>query len=102
MPLYRRLAQRGFSNYPFKKEAQIVNLREIEARYSASETVNPESLLKKGLIKRSAPVKVLGDGDLTKNLTVAVAAVSASARAKIEKAGGSVVIKGNAASEKQE
>jgi large subunit ribosomal protein L15 len=102
MPLYRRLAQRGFSNYPFKKEAQIVNLGEIEARYSASETVNSESLFKKGLIKGSAPVKVLGDGSLTKNLKFVVSAVSASAREKIEKAGGSVVIKGDTVSGKQE
>jgi large subunit ribosomal protein L15 len=102
MPLYRRLAQRGFSNYPFRKEVQIVNLGEIEARYKTSETVNPESLLKKGLIKRTAPVKVLGDGELTKSLTFMVSAVSASAREKIAKAGGSVLTKGNKMPEKQE
>jgi large subunit ribosomal protein L15 len=94
MPLYRRLAQRGFSNYPFKKEAQIVNLGDIEARYEASETVNLESLKKKGLIKSAAPVKVLGDGRLTKGLSFEVSAVSASAREKIEKAGGSVSVTG--------
>jgi large subunit ribosomal protein L15 len=102
MPLYRRLAQRGFSNYPFKKETQIVNLGEIEARYEASETVNPGSLFKKGLINGTAPVKVLGNGDLTKSLKFVVSAVSASAREKIEKAGGSVLIKGDKAPEKQE
>ncbi|MDR1970702.1 MAG: 50S ribosomal protein L15 [Treponema sp.] len=102
MPLYRRLAQRGFSNYPFKKEVQIVNLGDIEARYGASETVNPESLLKKGLIKGTAPVKVLGNGGITKSLTFAVSAVSASAKEKIEKAGGSVVISGSKIPEKQE
>jgi large subunit ribosomal protein L15 len=102
MPLYRRLAQRGFSNYPFKKELQVINLGEIEAHYEALETVNPETLLKKGLIKRTAPVKILGDGILTKNLTFAVSAVSASAREKIEKAGGSVFIKGDKTPEKQE
>jgi large subunit ribosomal protein L15 len=102
MPLYRRLAQRGFSNYPFKKETQIVNLVEIEARYEASETVNFESLFKRGLIKGTAPVKVLGEGDLTKSLTFVVSAVSASAREKIEKAGGSVLIKGDKTQEKQE
>ncbi|MDR0719233.1 MAG: 50S ribosomal protein L15 [Treponema sp.] len=102
MPLYRRLAQRGFSNYPFKKEAQIVNLGEIEAHYGVSETVNFESLFRKGLIKGTAPVKVLGDGKLTKSLTFVVSAVSASARGKIEKAGGLVFIKGDKAPEKQE
>jgi large subunit ribosomal protein L15 len=51
MPLYRRLAHRGFSNYPFKKEWQIVNLGEIETRYEVSELVDPAPLYKKGLIK---------------------------------------------------
>ena len=90
MPLYRRLAHRGFSNYPFKKEWQIVNLGEIETRYESSEVVDPASLYKKGLIKKSIPVKILAEGDLSKKLTFNVAAVSASAKAKIEKAGGTV------------
>jgi large subunit ribosomal protein L15 len=90
MPLYRRLAQRGFSNYPFKKEVQIVNLGEIDKRYGASETVNLESLIRKGLVKKTAPVKVLGNGDITKNLTFDISSVSAAAKEKIEKAGGSV------------
>jgi large subunit ribosomal protein L15 len=90
MPLYRRLAQRGFSNYPFRKEVQIVNLGEIEKRYENSETVNLESLLKKGLVKRTIPVKVLGNGEITKGLIFMVSAVSAAAKEKIEKAGGSV------------
>ncbi|MDR0642535.1 MAG: 50S ribosomal protein L15 [Treponema sp.] len=102
MPLYRRLAQRGFSNYPFKKEVQIVNLGEIERCYGASETVNLESLIKKGLVKGTAPVKVLGNGDITKNLTFAVSLVSAAAKEKIEKAGGSVSLGGGKMPEKQE
>ncbi|MDR3173955.1 MAG: 50S ribosomal protein L15 [Treponema sp.] len=100
MPLYRRLAQRGFSNYPFKKEVQIVNLGEIDKRYGASETVNLESLIRKGLVKKTAPVKVLGNGDITKNLTFDVSSVSAAAKEKIEKAGGSVSL--GKAPEKQE
>jgi large subunit ribosomal protein L15 len=92
MPLYRRLAHRGFSNYPFKKEVQIVNLEDIERSYEASETVNIESLIKKGLVKGTIPVKVLGNGDITKKLVFAVSAVSASAKEKIEKVGGSVSI----------
>jgi large subunit ribosomal protein L15 len=102
MPLYRRLAQRGFSNYPFKKEVQIVNLEEIDKCYEASETVNPGSLIKKGLIKGTAPVKVLGNGDITKSLNFVVSAVSAAAKEKIEKAGGSVSIRNNKSAEKQE
>ena len=92
MPLYRRLAHRGFSNYPFKKEWQIVNLGEIDKRYAAAETVDPASLHQKGLIRGNAPVKVLSMGELTKSLNFKVAAVSASAKEKIEKAGGSVAV----------
>jgi len=92
MPLYRRLAHRGFSNYPFKKEWQIVNLGEIEKRYETDETVDPASLYKKGLIKGSAPVKILAMGDLTKKLKFNVSSVSAPAKEKIEKAGGEVTV----------
>ena len=89
MPLFRRIAQRGFSNYPFKKEFDIVNLCDIEAKYTDGETVNKETLVAKGLVKNSAVlVKVLGNGDLTKKVTVAVDKVSASAKEKIEKIGG--------------
>jgi len=97
MPLYRRLAQRGFSNHPFKKEWQVVNLGEIEARYEASETVDADSLYKRGLIKKNSgpkarPVKILAMGDLTKKLSFKVGSVSATAKEKIEKAGGELVI----------
>ncbi len=91
MPLYRRIAHRGFSNYPFKKEYSVVNVALLEEKYSDGETVNKETLLANGLIsKAGALVKILGTGDLTKKLTVDVDKVSASAKAKIEKAGGSV------------
>ena len=97
MPLYRRLAHRGFSNYPFKKTFQIVNLGEIDTRYEEGETVDELSLFNKGLIKgrqkkRSFspdfPVKILGNGDLTKKLIFMIGKVSGSAREKIEKSGG--------------
>jgi len=92
MPLYRRIAKRGFSNYPFRKEYEVFNLCDIEVRYENGETVNKESLVLKGLLKKVASmVKVLGNGDLTKKLTVDVDKVSASAKEKIEKAGGTVV-----------
>ncbi|MDR1301660.1 MAG: 50S ribosomal protein L15 [Treponema sp.] len=86
MPLYRRLAQRGFSNYPFKKEFQVVNLGELEGRYHDGETVNIATLKQKGLIKGSVPVKILGDGKFTKKLIFKINALSASAKAKIEQA----------------
>jgi large subunit ribosomal protein L15 len=96
MPLYRRLAHRGFSNYPFKKDVQIVNLGEIEKRYADGETVDVASLVKKGLVKGAVPVKVLGDGEFTKKLSFKVDAISASAKEKIEKAGGSVAVSADA------
>jgi len=97
MPLYRRLAQRGFSNYPFKKSFQVVNLRDIEKRYNEGETVDELSLFDKGLIKgrqkngsfmADSPVKILGDGELTKKLIFRISVVSGSAKEKIVKAGG--------------
>ncbi|MCL2269712.1 MAG: 50S ribosomal protein L15 [Treponema sp.] len=93
MPLFRRLAHRGFSNHPFKKEWQIVNLDEIQRHYGDSETVTPASLYKKGLIKKSLPVKILANGAFTRKLSFNVDAVSASAKEKIEKAGGEITVK---------
>lgn len=93
MPLYRRIAKRGFSNYYFRKDYEIFNLADIEIRYQDGETVNKETLIRKGLLKKaSVLIKVLGDGDFTKKLTVDVDKVSASAKEKIEKAGGTVVL----------
>ena len=92
MPLYRRVAKKGFSNYPFKKEFYVVNLAMLETKYSDGETVNKESLMQKGLLRKgSLYVKVLGTGDITKKLTVDVDKISASAKEKIEKAGGTIV-----------
>jgi large subunit ribosomal protein L15 len=92
MPLYRRLAHRGFSNYPFKKEWQIVNLGDIEKFFEAGDTVELASLHKKGLVKGAEPVKVLGNGDFSKKINFKVAGISAGAKEKIEKAGGSVTL----------
>ncbi|MDR1618550.1 MAG: 50S ribosomal protein L15 [Treponema sp.] len=91
MPLFRRLAHRGFSNHPFKKEYQVVNLAAIEKKYEDSETVDAASLVKKGLVKGTVPVKILGDGKLSRKLTFKVEAISASAREKAGKAGGTVI-----------
>lgn len=91
MPLFRRIATRGFSNYPFKKEYSIINLKTVEARFEDGDTVNVESLRSKGLLKKkNAIVKILGDGEITKKLTFAVHKVSASAQKKIEAAGGTI------------
>lgn len=93
MPLYRRIARRGFSNYWFKKEYAVVNLTEIEAKFSEGETVNRESLVLKGIVGKSEKlIKVLGNGDISKKLDVSVDKISSSAKEKIEKAGGKVTI----------
>jgi len=92
MPLYRRIARRGFSNYPFKQEWQIINLGEIEKRYEAGETVDFSSLKKKGLIKKTHPIKILANGDISKKISFKVDAASASAISKIEKAGGNITV----------
>lgn len=92
MPLYRRVAKKGFSNYPFKKEYIVLNLDIIDVKYSDGETVNHESLMSKGVVKKKrALIKILGNGKISKKLTVDVDKVSAQAKAKIEEAGGSIV-----------
>ncbi len=91
MPLYRRLPMRGFSNYPFRKEWQIVNVADLEAKYKAGEKVDAVSLLLKGLVKKpEGLIKVLGKGSISIALEVSVDAVSAGAKTKIEAAGGKV------------
>jgi len=91
MPLYRRIARRGFSNYPFKITAVVVNVSELDGRYEDGESVTLETLKVKGLVKKSVEVaKILGEGEISKKLSVSGVRVSASAREKIKKAGGSV------------
>lgn len=91
MPLYRRIARRGFSNYPFKVEMVAVSLAVLEERFDNGATVSLETLREHGLISRSERlVKVLAGGDVTKKLTISGLAVSAAARAKIEAAGGTI------------
>jgi large subunit ribosomal protein L15 len=91
MPLFRRIAQRGFSNAAFKKEYEIFNVSDLDAKFADGETVNRESLRAKGLVGKVIDgVKILGDGNISKKLTVEVEKISASAKEKIEKAGGSV------------
>lgn len=90
-PLAMRLPKLpGFTNHN-RVEYAPVNVSRLEKIYEAGETVDADSLLAKGVIKHDyVPVKVLGDGEITKALTVKVDKVSASAKAKIEAAGGKV------------
>ena len=89
MPLNMRLPKKGFTNY-FRKDVEIVNLAALAA-FGAGETVDVAALAAKGLIRgKGALVKVLGNGDAPKNLSVRVNRISAGARQKVEAAGGSV------------
>ncbi|MEW5817112.1 MAG: 50S ribosomal protein L15, partial [Spirochaetota bacterium] len=89
MPLYRRIAHRGFSNYPFKKEYKVVNLKEINEKFFENETVSLETLRAKGLIKsRDGLIKILGNGELDKKLVFKIEKISAGASEKIRKVGG--------------
>jgi large subunit ribosomal protein L15 len=91
MPLFRRIARRGFSNYPFKKVFQVVNVSDLN-RFADGDRVTPESLATKGLAKkRGVPVKILGSGELTRKLVVERVSVSGSAREKIARMGGEVL-----------
>src|SRR5688572_22711751 len=93
MPLYRRLPKRGFTPPGGKTEYAIVNVKSL-AVFAAGSTVDPDGLVKAGLIKNSGRgrVKVLGTGDLPHALTVKAHAVSDSARTKVEAAGGQIEV----------
>jgi len=93
MPIARRLPKRGFFNL-FSKNFRIVNVGALSAFVDGS-TVDPETLEARGVIKHGKDgVKLLGEGDAPKNLTVKVHKVSAGAKQKIEAAGGSVELLG--------
>jgi large subunit ribosomal protein L15 len=100
MPLYMRTAKlRGNTSAdampvgPFRTVTQPVNLRDLEQRFEAGEEVTPESLKAKGLIRSiRKDVKLLGVGDLTKKLQITVHGASASAREKVESAGGTLTL----------
>ena len=89
MPLVRRIPKRGFFNV-FRVEYQVVNLKDLDRVFSDGDTVSVEMLVEKGLVRGGKRlVKVLGEGELSKKLNVQVHKFSASAKAGIEKAGGS-------------
>ena len=89
-PLMRRLPKRGFSNYGFRKEVQIVNLEKISTL--GLDTVNPEILVKKGVVKyANIAVKILGNGNINSPVEVTAHMFSKSAVEKLEKAGGKAI-----------
>ncbi len=84
MPLVRRVPKRGFTNI-FRTEYSTVNVSALE---SLDGEINPDSLLVRGMVRRGRPVKILGDGEISKALTVRAHKFSRSAKEKIEAAGG--------------
>jgi large subunit ribosomal protein L15 len=89
MPYFRRIPKRGFSNFHFTNRFSVVNLRALEAAFDNGAEVSAEILVKLGLISdKGLPLKVLGEGELKKKLNVTAAKFSATARQKIEAAGG--------------
>ncbi|RMG99222.1 MAG: 50S ribosomal protein L15 [Aquificota bacterium] len=92
-PLHKRIPKRGFR--PVNRvEYSVVNLRTIDRYFEEGQEVTPESLMERGLVKKGMPVKILGDGELSKPLRIKAHAFSESAKRKIEQAGGSFEVIG--------
>ena len=89
LPLYRKLPKRGFNNSRFGKKYEVVNISTLNKKFENGDVVDVAALLAKGIINSvNDGVKILGDGELTKELTVKAAVFSASAKEKIEAVGG--------------
>ncbi len=96
MPLFRRIPKRGFSNAPFRTDYDIVNVCDLDELFSNGDEVTKQTLVKVGLLRNDRVlVKILGDGDLAKKLTVLADRFSKSAKEKITAAGGTVSEIGN-------
>ncbi len=92
MPIQRRVPKlKGFTN-PNRVEWAVVNVERLGEVFRARTNVTPDLLRERGLVRKALPIKVLGNGELNKPLTVSAHAVSESARGKIEGAGGTVEI----------
>ena len=93
MPIFRRMPKRGFTNAPFRRLFHVINVKQLDARFDDGATVTRESLAEVGLIRDTKlPLKVLGEGMLSKKLFVTAARFSATAKTKIEEAGGTVTV----------
>jgi large subunit ribosomal protein L15 len=94
VPIHMRLPKlKGFKN-PFREEYQVVNLDRIEELYPEGGDIDVASLVANGAVRKGRPVKVLGQGDITVKVQIAADKFSASAKSKIEAAGGSVTVLG--------
>ncbi len=93
MPLYRKLPHRGFNQASFRVEPVIVNVGDLARLDDTVTEVNAEVLANAGLIRHDEKyLKVLGDGEITRALTITASKFSESAKAKIEKAGGQAIV----------
>lgn len=90
MPLQRRLPKRGFKNYLFKVTFEVVNLDRLQAAFGDQKEITLDDIYARGLCRFGAPVKILGDGEVTSAMTVEAHRFSSSAIDKIRKAGGDV------------
>ena len=92
LPLFRRLSKRGFNNYNFRTVYATVNVGDLE-RFEEGTTVTKELLIEAGLVKKELDgIKVLGNGELTKKLTVKADKFSSTAKEKIENVGGTTEV----------
>ena len=92
LPLFRRLSKRGFNNYNFRTVYATVNVGDLE-RFEEGTTVTKELLIEVGLVKKELDgIKVLGNGELTKKLTVKADKFSSTAKTKIENVGGTTEV----------
>jgi len=92
LPLFRRLPKRGFSNAMFKKEYAVINLDDLN-RFNDGDVITPELLKELGIVKKQlCGIKVLGNGNLEKKVTVRAHKFSESAKSKIEASGGKVEV----------
>ena len=94
LPLQRRLPKVGFNNSVFATVYATINVKDLEARFEAGRVVDEAAVVASGLVKKVKDgIKVLGNGEITKPMTVQLKAFSASAKEKIEKAGGKAEVK---------
>ena len=92
LPLYRKLPKRGFNNYKFSKVYAIVNVEDLNV-FENGAVVDLEALMAKKIVRKAnAGLKILGNGELTRALTVKAAVFSATAKEKIEAAGGKIEV----------
>lgn len=90
MPFIRRIPKRGFNNTKFERKVETVNVYRLQEKFKSGEKVTPEKLEQKGLVKGKYPVKILGKGEIKKNLKVSNCEFSKGAREKITQAGGEI------------